>query len=283
MNASHASHASRIELTGIFIYPVKSLRGVRLEQATLENGRLPGDRLWILVNERGRFMHQRDYPVMARIAAAITPRGISVSTDGLPDLPISRPHPPAGGWTSGTGLAHVPLWRRSAPVVHVSREADDWFTEALGLRCRLMAFVPDALALNVPDYEVHSSLQDATPFHLTSEDSLADLNGRMASPIPMNRFRPNLVVRGATAYAEDTWTRVVVGEHVFRWIKPCTRCAMTMTDQESGARDRREPLFTLSTYRRLGSEVAFGHYIVADRWTGVLRVGDTVTVVEERR
>ena len=267
--------SSRIELAGIYIYPVKSLRGVRLDEVTLENGRLPGDRLWILVDDDGRFMHQRDYPQMARVAAAITPSGIVASTAGLPDLAITRPDPARA---RGNGVAHVRLWRRSAPVVHVSREADEWFTKALGLPCHLLAFVPDARALNVPDYEVHSSLQDATPFHLTSESSLADLNARMPSPIPMNRFRPNLVVRGAPAYAEDAWKRIAIGENVFRWIKPCTRCAMTMTDQETGVRDRRDPLYTLSTYRRLGSEVAFGHYLVADSWSGVLRVGDAVAV-----
>jgi uncharacterized protein len=269
--------SSSVRLTGIYIYPVKSLRGVRLDEVTLENGRLPGDRLWILVDENGRFMHQRDFAQMARVAAAITPLGMRASTDGLPDLPVSRPDPARA---SESRLSHVRLWRRSAPVVHVSREADEWFTEALGVRCRLLAFVPGAPALNVPDYEVHSSLQDATPFHLTSEDSLADLNGRMASPVPMNRFRPNLVVRGADAYAEDRWHRIAIGGHVFRWIKPCTRCVMTTTDQETGSRDRREPLFTLSTYRRLGSEVVFGHYVVAETLEGPLRVGDQVSILD---
>ena len=272
-------HSPSVRLTGIYIYPVKSLRGVRLEHVTLENGRLPGDRLWILVDANGRFMHQRDFPQMARVAAAITPLGMRVSTDGLPDLPVSRPDPSRAS-ESTLSLSHVRLWRRSAPVTHTSREADEWFTEALGVRCHLMAFVPGAPALTVPDYEVHSSLQDATPFHLTSEDSLADLNGRMASPVPMNRFRPNLVVRGAEAYAEDRWHRIAIGEHVFRWIKPCTRCVMTTTDQETGSRDRREPLFTLSTYRRLGSEVVFGHYMVADTLAGPLRTGEQVSILE---
>src|SRR4029453_1071270 len=227
-----------IELTGIYIYPVKSLRGVRLGDAPLLNGRLVGDRNWLLTHSAGRFMHMRDYPRMARVEATITEHGIAVRTDGLPALEIDRPAFSDGALDRVT---HVRLWRRSAPVIAVSPEADAWFTRALGVRCRLMAFVPDAEALNVPPYEVHSSLQDATPFHLTTEDSLADLNGRMASPVPMNRFRPNLVVRGAEAYAEDRWHRIAIGEHVFRWIKPCTRCVMTTTDQETGSRDRREP------------------------------------------
>jgi len=262
-----------MELTGIYIYPVKSLRGVRLEQATLEHGRLPGDREWIVVDPDGQFMHQRDYPQLARVDATPTPDGIVLSTDRLGSVAVRTPDP---AQSRGHALTHVQLWRRAAPVVHASDDADRWLTAALGVPCHLLAFVPDSPAFNVPDYETNSSLQDATPFHLTSEDSLADLNGRMEAPIPMNRFRPNLVIRGAAPYAEDGWKHFAIGAHTFRWIKPCTRCVMTTTDQETGARDRREPLYTLSTYRRVGSEVAFGHYVVAETMDGPLRVGDEV-------
>jgi uncharacterized protein YcbX len=264
-----------MELTGIYIYPVKSLRGVRLEHATLENGRLPGDREWIVVDPDGQFMHQRDYPQMARVDAANTPDGLTLSSAGLGSVSVRRPDPDRA---RSHALTHVQLWRRAAPVVHASHDADRWLTEALGVPCHLLAFAPGAEAFNVPDYEVNSSLQDATPFHLTSEDSLADLNARMDVPIPMNRFRPNLVVRGAAPYAEDDWKHFAIGIHTFRWIKPCTRCVMTTTDQETGARHRREPLYTLSTYRRLGSEVVFGHYVVAETLDGPLRVGDQVRV-----
>jgi len=267
-----------VELTGIYIYPVKSLRGVRLEDAPLENGRLVGDRNWLLIDSAGRFMHMRDYPQMARVEATITERGIQVRTNGLPSIEIARP---AFAASQLDQVTHVRLWRRSAPVVPCGPEADAWFTRALGVRCRLMAFVPDAAALNVPPYEVHSRLQDATPFHLTAEESLADLNARMATPIPMNRFRPNLVVRGAVPYAEDGWRTISMGDTTLRWIKPCTRCVATTTDQETGERASREPLFTLARYRRIGVEVAFGHYFVADTWGDRLRVGDRVTVIDQ--
>lgn len=262
-----------MQLTGIYIYPVKSLRGVRLERTTIENGRLPGDREWIVVDPDGRFMHQRDYPQMARVAATVTPSGLTLSSDGVGSLAVTRPD---AALASTHALTHVQLWRRAAPVVHAGQEADAFLTEALGVPCHLMAFAWNAPAYSVPSYETHSSLQDATPFHLTSEDSLADLNGRMEVPIPMNRFRPNLVVRGAAPYAEDDWKHFGIGAHTFRWIKPCTRCVMTTTDQETGARARREPLYTLSTYRRFGSEVVFGHYVVAETLDGPLAVGDEV-------
>ena len=266
-----------MQLTGIFIYPVKSLRGVRLDDAPLINGRLVGDRTWLLVNKFGRFMHMRDYPQMARVEATITERGLTVRIDTMPSLEIE---PPRRSSRDLSDVTHVRLWRRRAPVVAVGTDADEWFTEALGVECRLMAFVPEATALDVPSYEVHSSLQDATPFHLTTEESLADLNARMAAPIPMNRFRPNLVVRGATPYAEDRWRSIAIGDTVLRWIKPCTRCVATTTDQETGERKGRDPLFTLAQYRRVGPTVVFGHYLVADTWGDRLRVGDSVTVVE---
>jgi MOSC domain-containing protein len=265
-----------MELSGIFIYPVKSLRGVRLDDAPLLDGRLVGDRTWLLVNKFGRFMHMRDYPQMARVEATITERGLTVRTDTMPSLEIE---PPPTSLGHSSDVTHVRLWRRSAPVVAVGTHADEWFTRALGVACRLMAFVPDAAALNVPSYEVHSSLQDATPFHLTTEESLADLNARMTRPIPMNRFRPNLVVRGAAPYAEDRWKAIAIGDTVLRWIKPCTRCVATTTDQETGERGSREPLATLARYRRVGAEVAFGHYLVADTWGERLRVGDPVRVL----
>ena len=140
--------------------------------------------------------------------------------------------------------------------------------------------MPDAAALNVPFYEVQSSLQDATPFDLTTEESLADLNARMLAPIPMNRFRPNLVVRGAAPYAEDDWKTITVGDTTLRWIKHCTRCVATTTDQETGERSSRDRLRTLARYRRIGSEVGFGHYLMAQTWGASLEVGDRVTIVE---
>src|SRR5688572_12647042 len=162
--------ALAIELSGIFIYPVKSLRGVSLTEATIASGRLVGDREWLLVDRAGRFMHMRDYPQMTRVEVTVTARGINVRANGLPPLEIERADRRN---VTSANVAHVRLWRRSAPVAAVDTQADDWFTRALGVPCRLMAFVPEASALNVPSYETHSSLQDATPFHLTAEESLA--------------------------------------------------------------------------------------------------------------
>lgn len=265
-----------IEISGIHIYPVKSLRGVGVEAAMVEDGRMVGDREWVLVDAGGRFMHQRDYPGMARVAALPTSRGIVARAAGFKDLEVERP---AFHTLAPEAIRPLKLWRRAAPVVHVGEEADAWFTDALKIQCRLLAFIPGVPGWNVPWYEERSSLQDATAFHVTAEESLADLNQRLSAPIPMSRFRPSLVVRGAEPYAEDDWRSLAIGDAVLRWVKPCTRCVATTTDQETGERLSREPLRTLALYRRLGTEVTFGHYYCAERWGGPLRVGDTVKVV----
>ena len=264
-----------VELSGIYIYPVKSLRGISLTDAPLAEGRLVGDREWLVVDRAGRFMHQRHYRQMTSVNATPAAGGIVLHAKGLAPLEVHRPPRPI---PDDVPIVHVRLWRRSAPVTPVSDEADAWLTRALGVECRLMAFVPEAPALSVPAYEVHSSLQDATPFHLTTEESLADLNARMAVPIPMNRFRPNLVVRGAAPYAEDDWKSLSIGGTTLEWIKPCTRCVATTTDQETGARASGEPLLTLARYRRIGNDVVFGHYLLATTWGDRLRVGDPVTI-----
>src|SRR5215218_8592694 len=247
-----------IVVSGLFIYPVKSLRGIAVDAVSLTGGRLAGDREYLVVNRDGYFMDQRRYPSMARVEAIIAPDGLRLRSSGFPDLDV---RPPATG-CAASSVTHVPLFRRSAPVTGTSAEADRWLSDVLKVSCRLMAFVPSASALNVPSYEVHSSLHDATPFHLTSEESLADLNARARTSIPMDRFRPNVVVRGGTAYAEDSWKTVAVGDTVLRWVKPCTRCVTTTTDQLTGERESREPLATLSTYRRMKSVVVFGHYLM---------------------
>ena len=184
-----------IVVSGLYIYPVKSLRGVAVESAALTKGRLAGDREYLVLHRVGQFMDMRTYPRMARFEASIIPGGLRLRSAGFPDLEVRAPV------DGDRRVTHVMLWRRSAPVTATSAEADRWLSDCLEVPCRLMAFVPDVPALTVPHYEVHSSLQDATPFHLTSEESLADLNARAGTSLPMNRFRPNLVVRGASAYA----------------------------------------------------------------------------------
>jgi uncharacterized protein len=265
-----------VVVSGLFIYPVKSLRGVTVDAVRLEGGRPAGDREYLVLNDQGDFMDQRHYPQMARVEACMTSEGLRLRSEGFQDLDVGS----AVGGGTHDGVTHVLMFRRSAPVVATSAAADRWLSEVLGVPCRLMAFAPGAAALNVPFYEERASLHDATPFHLTSEESLRDLNARAGTSLPMNRFRPNLIVRGANPYAEDDWKTVAIGDTVLRWVKACTRCVTTTTDHMTGERRSREPLATLAKYRRQGSSVVFGHYLMPERWGAELRVGDALRIVE---
>ena len=262
--------AQPIRLSRAFIYPIKSLRGVPAESLTIRNGRVVGDRLWILVDAAGRFMHQRDFPQMAAIDVRVISDGVEVQKAGLRPLRVHTTPP------TGRIVEHVRLWRRAAPVLSVGVEADDWFTSALGLSCRLFQFADAAVGIDVPDTERDASLQDATPFHLTSESSLDDLSRRVGYAVPMIRFRPNITIAGALPYAEDEWKSIRVGTHTFHWVRACTRCLMTTTDHMTGVRPDREPLRTLATYRRHGSHVVFGHYLTCESRSGSLNAGDEV-------
>ncbi|MDM7922558.1 MAG: MOSC domain-containing protein, partial [Pyrinomonadaceae bacterium] len=126
------------------------------------------------------------------------------------------------------------------------------------------------------------SFADGYPFLLIGEGSLEDLNGRLAAPVPMNRFRPNLVVKGSEPYAEDTWSRIRIGETVFHLVKPCGRCVMTTVDQSNGHKDGKEPLRTLATYRTVNGSVLFGQNLIAETPGGKIRVGDEVEILEVR-
>jgi len=246
-----------------------------VDAVELTAGRPTGDREYLVMNKFGEFMDQRDYPQMARVEAIIGGAGLRLRCEGVGNLDV----PALRVDLAERDIVHVFLFRRSAPVTSTSVEADEWISDALGVSCRLMAFVPTASALNVPPYETQSSLHDATPFHLTSEESLSDLNARAGTSLPMNRFRPNLVVSGASAYAEDSWKTIAIGDTVLQWVKACTRCVATTTDQVTGERTSPEPLTTLSKYRRHGSTVVFGHYFRPERWGRRLGVGDELRIV----
>ena len=177
------------------------------------------------------------------------------------------------------------VWRSDCDALAVSPEADAWLSEHLGTEARLVHMPADSHRPVDPDYAVRAddevSLADGYPLLLASEPSLADLNGRMAAPLPMDRFRPSLVVSGAPAWAEDGWRRLRVGEAVLRVVKPCGRCVTTTVDQETAARGK-EPLTTLARFRRHPERgtVCFGWNLIPET-TGTLRVGDRVEVLEE--
>jgi len=259
-------------LSGVYVYPIKSCGGISLQGADLEATGLRHDRRWMLVDEAGRFMSQRRHPRMALISPSLAPDRLVVRAPGMPDLEI-----PLGG--EHAERIDVEVWGDAQRGEPVGGHADRWFGRFLGAPCRLVRKPEDDLRPVDSAYARsgdQTSFADGFPLLLISEASLEDLNGRLERPVPMDRFRPNLVVRGCGPYAEDGWDEVRVGGTVFRVAEPCPRCAITTVDQGSGERGK-EPLKTLATYRKAGGEVWFGRNLIHTS-LGTVRVGDPVEV-----
>jgi uncharacterized protein YcbX len=228
----------------------------------------------MLVDETGRFLSQRRHPRMALIATRIEDDRLVVSAPEMPSLQV-----PFDLSRGGRMLASV--WDDLVETLPVGYEADRWFEEFLGVRCRLVHLPDESVRRVDPDYGEPGgrvALADGFPFLLISEASLADLNARLEHPLPMNRFRPNLVVAGCEPFAEDGWRRIRIGPISLRVAKPCARCAITTVDQGTGLKGK-EPLRTLATFRRSGTKVLFGQNLIHEK-TGKLRVADPLEVVQ---
>jgi uncharacterized protein YcbX len=263
---------STLRVSELWIYPVKSCRGIVLEHAEVSARGLRWDRHWMVVDEVGRFLTQRDLPALATVAPVVTPDALVLRAPGRPDLEL--PHGAAVGETV------VTVWRDTLEAQTVSEAADRWLSEHLGVVCRLVRFADGVRRAVDPAYGApgdETAFSDGFPLLLIGQGSLDELNRRLPRPLPMRRFRPNLVVEGAAPHAEDDWRRIRVGPTALRVVKPCSRCAITTVDPDRGGRDGPEPLETLATYRR---RVYFGQNVIPDG-AGEIRVGDSVAVIDD--
>lgn len=257
-------------------YPVKGMRGQPVPFVDVERCGFTGDRRWMVVDPGGRFLTQRQQPALARISVTSTPDGMILQAEDAAALFVPQP-------ADDAETTPVTVWRSTVPAVRAGTAAADWLQAALGIPCQLVYLADaDARAVN-PDYAQPGdrvSFADGYPVLLTSDASLDDLNRRLARPVPMQRFRPNLVVGGAGAWAEDRWRRVRVGPVVFRLPKPCSRCLVPSVDQQTGERpDPHEPLHTLGTFRRGSGGVMFGQNMIPET-LGRIAVGDRVEILE---
>lgn len=275
-----------MQLAGLFIYPVKSLKGIALTSAQVDDLGLVGDRRFMVVDENGRFLTQRALPRMALIATALTNDALTLSARGSGSISVPRHSTPGA---SPAAVRHVVVWKSTGLLADDCGDAAaQWLSDFLGVRCRLVRIGEKFLRPILkpaagPGDRV--SFADAVPFLVISEASLADLNDRLVAQggeaLPMNRFRPNLVVRGGAAFAEDQWPRFRIGKIILRAAGPCARCAITTTDQDTAERGT-EPLRTLATYRRDAVEpgnVNFGQNLIHETKSGTLRVGDDVELI----
>jgi uncharacterized protein YcbX len=243
-------------LEEIWVYPVKGAAGISVREWPLDELGLAHDRRWMVVDADGHFRSQRTDPALCRVAPAIVGDALRLDAPGMPSLAL----PLEGSADSAT--REVRIWSDDV-LARASREGSEWFRDLLQGPCTLVHL--PTLAARACDPRIargsRVGFADAFPLLLVSLESLADLNSRLERPVPMNRFRPNLVVRAGSSYAEDEWTEFRVDGLEFRAVKPCVRCVVVTVDQSTGEAGS-EPLRTLSTYRRSESGVTFGQNVV---------------------
>ncbi|MGD9587979.1 MAG: MOSC domain-containing protein [Pyrinomonadaceae bacterium] len=267
-----------MKLSEINIYPVKSLKGISLSESPVETRGLRYDRRWMLVDGDGQFMTQRDFPKMALIKTSVNGDGLVVRFDGR-ELAVPE--------EAEKGPVEVGIWEGPVAAGMFSDKVNRWFSDVLDVDCRLVT-MPETTRRRLPAEfavrpgEDHVSFADGYPLLLIGEGSLAELNKRLDEPVPMNRFRPNLVVSGSEAFAEDTWKKIRVGETIFHLVRPCARCVLTTVDQATGIKDGKEPLKTLASFRTFDNKVLFGENLIAENPGGLVRLGDEVEVLESR-
>jgi hypothetical protein len=268
-----------IRLASIHVYPMKAARAVDLGESVVEPHGLAGDRRWMLADEDGRFISQREEPALARVSVIFVTNGVAVTflAPRVPRCEVAVPR--------DAELVKVSVWGTSFVAMGAGPAADRWFSAYLGRPVRLVYMDDPARRPVDPDYGRPGetvSFADGFPLLLTSAGSLGELGdwlaGEGAEPVPMTRFRPNVVVAGAPPWAEDRWRRIRIGAVPFRVVKPCGRCVVTTTDQDTGERGK-QPLKILAKRRRFGQELVFGQNLIPDAG-GVIRVGDPVDILE---
>jgi MOSC domain-containing protein len=262
-----------MHLSALHLYPVKSCGSLSPAEWPLDRIGLRHDRRWMVVSPEGRFLTQREIPGLALVRPRLEGENLILAAPGLVDHVV--PLTPAGGRRF---LARI--WNDRVEAWLPDPEADQWFSDYLSRDTHLAYFPASAIRRVDPTYALQGAItafSDGFPLLLIGDASLADLNARMGRPLPMNRFRPNLVVSGSEAYAEDGWRRITLGRLELAVVKPCVRCVIPTTNQDTAERGQ-EPLRTLATYRRWGQGVAFGQNVIP-LGEGVVRRGAEVAVV----
>lgn len=270
-----------LQLSEIWIYPIKSLGGISLNQSKVTQRGLENDRRWMLVDEKGLFLTQREHPELALFQPEIDSDFLKITHKGEQSETLKVNV--TTDYSKQKSKVRVQIWEDEVEAYEVSAEANIWFSERLGFAAKLV-YMPEESHRKVdPDYAVsadnETAFSDGFPFLLIGQSSLDDLNSRLENPVPMRRFRPNFVFSKGVAYEEESWKEFTIGELPFYGVKPCGRCIMTTVNPESGSFAGKEPLYTLSKYRKVGKKVLFGQNIITQQ-EGDIAVGDLVTVLK---
>jgi uncharacterized protein YcbX len=262
----------------LWIYPIKSLGGIRVNEAEVSDRGFLYDRRWMLVDETGRFLSQREFPQLSLLEVSLLGNQLFVSLKNKPTIQIAIP------FLDEAPSRVVQIWEDTCLAWQYPDVFNKFFSDFLQKNVELV-FMPTSSQRKVDvKYAKNgdiTSFSDGYPFLLIGQASLDDLNQKLANPIPMNRFRPNIVFKGGFAFEEDTWKQFRVGEVDFICAKPCARCVVTTISQET-AKQEKEPLKTLSTYRKFGNKILFGQNLIHSGF-GSVRVGDEIFILESTK
>jgi uncharacterized protein len=263
-----------IRISSLHLYPIKSCGAIDVQSCAVDARGLKYDRNWMLIDENGTQITQRDVAAMALIKPAVSEDGrLSLSAPDMVHLVVEPP-------VDAPNVRAV-VWDNECVGIDQGDDAARWFGSFLGRSCRLVRmsdrFRRRVDAKRLPDKVIITAFADVYPIHLISQESLDELNGKLEFSVLMNRFRPNIVVTGCTPFQEDSWKRVEINGIEMRVGKPCARCVMVTIDQEDASIGK-EPLRTLAAYRKVDNKVLFGQ-LLAHENTGTLSVGDSLGIL----
>jgi uncharacterized protein len=262
----------------LFIYPVKSLGGIEVSAAQLTDRGFQYDRSWMLVDANNYFLTQREYPVMSLLQTAVENDLLEIYHKNNSNDKLTLPLQPVPG-----AIIKVKVFDDECAAQYISEIADEWFSDKLSMQCRLV-YMPETEQRKVDERYARkneiTSFTDGYPLMMIGQASLDDLNRRLAEPLPINRFRPNIVFTGGQAYDEDTMEHVVVAKIDLYGVKLCSRCMITTIDQTNAIKGK-EPLKTLAGYRMKDNNVYFGQNMLFNQ-TGYLRVGDAIEIISNK-
>lgn len=260
-------------ISNLYIYPIKSLGGIELTEANVTDRGLAFDRRWVLADAENQFITQRQHSQLAFFSVELLTNSLKITNrqnKAVCDVPLLP---------ETSDFQQITIWEDEVEGQRVSDTVDAWFTEQLGITCSLF-YQPDTAVRPIDaDYAItgteHTSFSDGYPILLVSQESLDDLNSKATQRMEMQRFRPNIVISGATPFQEDSLQEIRVGSAVLYGVKPCARCVLTTIHPET-AQKGAEPLQTLATYRKKGNKVLFGQNVVVHQ-IGKIKVGDELS------
>jgi hypothetical protein len=264
-----------ITVSNLTYYPIKACRGFDVPASNIQRMGLEHDRRMMVVTPDGGFLTQREYPQLALITPSLKNEALTLSAPNFDSLQL-------GIQKTGTPTS-VEIWAsKGVDAIDQGEEAATWLSDWLGTSARLVHIADGFKRKLNPNYAIntddHTGFADGYPILIISEESLQDLNSRLDFAVPMNRFRPNLVVKGSEPFAEDTWKRIRIGEVEMALVKPCARCVVTTIDKDTLAKSK-EPLKTLGAYRKHELGAIFGMNVIPLN-EGNIQIGVEVEILE---